>query len=100
MANYKEFLSYFYFRFRALPLTIAEIDGKTKYFTSHGLLYGQKKYETKPRVVAAYYSRYLHDKLMYKEFDIATYIKNQLRSTSIQIVKDFECKIVIQEIKN
>jgi hypothetical protein len=76
MKDYKGYLSYF----TDLPLTTAEIDGKTKYFTCNGLLFDQDKYETKPRVVSVYYSRYLDDSLMYKEFDVGAYIKNQFRS--------------------
>lgn len=80
MTYYKDFLS----DSQELPLIVAEIDGRTKYFTMKERIFSQETYEMNPKVVGVYYSRYLNDPMMYREFDMGTYIKNQLCLGSIQ----------------
>lgn len=82
--DYKDYLNLF----DNEPIYSSEKDSKRKYYIGRKHL-KMTKYEMKPRIAFAYYSRYLEDPFAYQEIDLAAVILNKLRTTSHYIVTDY-----------
>lgn len=85
MINYKDFLK----QGTNKKLVVSrQEDGSVKHYSFNGAILTIKKFEVKPKIKSIYFSRYLTDKMAYKEFDMATFIQLNLNSLSHYIVKE------------